>query len=203
MLQSADDRRPRSIRSTDAMARGAVLFALPVALAIYTYRGPICRASSQRLAKFRFTFYSAVAASAITYRLVENPVRNCRGLKSRMRLTLAIGVVLSLLTILVAQWQIASHFGTWNPLAPALGSSANLGRTFATTAQVLETVKAAQSINLLPSSVAASLPTASTPADQAKATGRFDCQEIAASHQFRRLFQVRVGPRVRAVCGRC
>ena len=127
---------------------------------------------------------TAVAASAITYRLVENPVRNCRGLKSRTRLTLAIGVVLSLLTILVAQWQIASHFGTWNPLAPAPGSSANLGRTFATTAQVLETVKAAQSINLLPSSVAASLPTASTPADQAKATGRFDCQEIALPTNF-------------------
>jgi hypothetical protein len=88
------------------------------------------------------------------------------------------------LTIVVAQWQIASHFGTWNPLAAAPGSSANLGRTFATTAQVLETVKAAQSINVLPSSVAASLPTASTPADQAQATGRFDCQEIALPANF-------------------
>jgi len=127
---------------------------------------------------------AAVAASAITFRLVENPVRSSRGLKSRTGLTLASGVVLSLLTIVVAQWQIASHFGTWNPLAAAPGSSANLGRTFATTAQVLQAVKAAQGINVLPSSVAASLPTASTPADQAQATGRFDCQEIALPANF-------------------
>lgn len=59
----------------------------------------------------------AVAASAITFQVVENPVRNSRVLKSRTGLTLAIGVVLILLTIAVAQWQIASHFGTWNPLA--------------------------------------------------------------------------------------
>jgi peptidoglycan/LPS O-acetylase OafA/YrhL len=59
---------------------------------------------------------AAVAASAITFRLVENPVRNSHVLKSRTGLTLAIGVVLILSTIAVAQWQIASHFGTWNPL---------------------------------------------------------------------------------------
>jgi peptidoglycan/LPS O-acetylase OafA/YrhL len=58
----------------------------------------------------------AVVASAITFRLIENPVRNSRVLKSRTGLTLAIGLVLTLLTIAVAQWQIASHFGTWNPL---------------------------------------------------------------------------------------
>jgi peptidoglycan/LPS O-acetylase OafA/YrhL len=127
---------------------------------------------------------AAVAASAITFRLVENPVRNSPRLKSRTGLTLASGVVLSLFTIVVAQWQIASHFGTWNPLAAAPGSSADLGRTFATTAQVLHAVKAAQGINVLPSSVAASLSTASTPADQARATGRFDCQEIALPANF-------------------
>jgi peptidoglycan/LPS O-acetylase OafA/YrhL len=59
---------------------------------------------------------AAVAASALTFRLVENPVRNSRFLKSRTGLTLAIGVVLVLLPIAVAQWQIASHYGTWNPL---------------------------------------------------------------------------------------
>jgi peptidoglycan/LPS O-acetylase OafA/YrhL len=59
---------------------------------------------------------ASVAASAITFRLVENPVRNSGFLKSRTGLTLVIGVVLILLTICVAQWQIASHFGTWNPL---------------------------------------------------------------------------------------
>jgi len=59
---------------------------------------------------------AAVAASAITYRLIENPVRNSRVLRSRTGLSLAIGAVLILSTIAVAQWQIASHYGTWNPL---------------------------------------------------------------------------------------
>jgi peptidoglycan/LPS O-acetylase OafA/YrhL len=58
----------------------------------------------------------AVAASAITFRLVENPVRNSRTLKSRPGLTLAIGLILILLPIVVAQWQLASHYGSWNPL---------------------------------------------------------------------------------------
>jgi peptidoglycan/LPS O-acetylase OafA/YrhL len=59
---------------------------------------------------------AAIAASALTFRLVENPVRNSRALKARTGLTLAIGLVLVLLPIAVAQWQIASHYGTWNPL---------------------------------------------------------------------------------------
>ena len=36
--------------------------------------------------------------------------------KSRTKLSLAIGVVLILLSLAVAQCQIASHFGSWNPL---------------------------------------------------------------------------------------
>ncbi len=122
---------------------------------------------------------AAVAASAVTFRLVENPVRNSRVMKARTGLTLAIGIVLILSTIAVAQWQIASNSGTWNPLV-----ATNPSRTVATRAQVLEAVKAAHSINVLPGSVAASLPTASTPADQAKATGRFDCQKIALPANF-------------------
>ena len=58
----------------------------------------------------------AVVASAITYRLVENPVRRARVLTSRTGLSLAVGAVLIVGTIAVAQWQIASHYGTWNPL---------------------------------------------------------------------------------------
>jgi hypothetical protein len=57
-----------------------------------------------------------VIASPMAKRLVENPVRNSRVLKSRTGLTLAIGVVLTLSTIAAAQWQIASHSGTRNPL---------------------------------------------------------------------------------------
>src|SRR5277367_6755587 len=56
MRQSADSHRPRSIRSTDAMVRGTILFALPVALADSHNRRPVCRASPQRVAKFRFAF---------------------------------------------------------------------------------------------------------------------------------------------------
>jgi hypothetical protein len=54
-------------------------------------------------------------ASAVTFRL-EYPVRNFRVVKSRTKLSLAIGVVLILLSLAVAQCQIASHFGSWNPL---------------------------------------------------------------------------------------
>ena len=55
-----------------------------------------------------------VVASAITYRLVENPVRRAKLLASRTGLSLAIGVILVGVTIFLAQWQIASHYGSWN-----------------------------------------------------------------------------------------
>jgi peptidoglycan/LPS O-acetylase OafA/YrhL len=56
----------------------------------------------------------AVVASALSYRLVENPIRRARVLRSRTGLSLAIGAALILGTIAVAQWQIATHYGTWN-----------------------------------------------------------------------------------------
>ncbi len=55
-----------------------------------------------------------IVASALTYRLVENPVRRAKVLTKRTGLSLATGVLLVALTIFLAQWQIASHFGTWN-----------------------------------------------------------------------------------------
>jgi peptidoglycan/LPS O-acetylase OafA/YrhL len=58
---------------------------------------------------------AATAASAITFRLVENPVRNSRVLKARTGLSLAMGVVLIVVTIVIAQWELALHFGGWNP----------------------------------------------------------------------------------------
>jgi peptidoglycan/LPS O-acetylase OafA/YrhL len=60
----------------------------------------------------------ATAATAITYRFLENPVRRARVLATRTRLTLTIGVVLVIVTVGMAQWQIATHYGTWN-LLPA------------------------------------------------------------------------------------
>jgi peptidoglycan/LPS O-acetylase OafA/YrhL len=115
---------------------------------------------------------AAVAASAITFRLVENPVRNSPFLRSRTQLTLAIGVALTLLTIAVAQRQIASHDRTWNTGG---FQSSPVGQ-----AQVLEAVQAAQNLNVLPKAVAASL----TTLDLAKATGRFDCYQIALPADF-------------------
>jgi peptidoglycan/LPS O-acetylase OafA/YrhL len=57
----------------------------------------------------------AVIASALSYRLVENPIRRARVLTSRIGLSLAIGAALIVGTILLAQCFIATHHGTWNP----------------------------------------------------------------------------------------
>jgi hypothetical protein len=64
--------------------------------------------------------------------------------------------------------------------ADAPSASTNSDAAFATTAQVLDAVKAAQSLNVLPDSVAASL----TKDDQAKATGRFDCHQTPPPANF-------------------
>jgi peptidoglycan/LPS O-acetylase OafA/YrhL len=53
----------------------------------------------------------ALAATAITYRLIENPVRHARVLARRTWLSLAIGAALIIVTVGVAQWQIATHGG--------------------------------------------------------------------------------------------
>lgn len=55
----------------------------------------------------------AVLASAVTYRLVENPIRGSRFLTARAGLSLAIGASLVAITILAAQWLIVSHYGSW------------------------------------------------------------------------------------------
>jgi hypothetical protein len=59
------------------------------------------------------------------------------------------------------------------PAAPQ-GASANLGGKFATTAQVLQAVEAAQTTTTLPDSVGYFL----TKADWPMATGHFDCHEV-------------------------
>ncbi|WP_425004443.1 acyltransferase family protein [Mycolicibacterium sp. S3B2] len=58
----------------------------------------------------------AIAASAGTYRFVENPCRRARLLVSHTGLTIGLGVLLMMLTVFLAQSQIAMHYGTWNPL---------------------------------------------------------------------------------------
>jgi peptidoglycan/LPS O-acetylase OafA/YrhL len=63
----------------------------------------------------------ALAATAVTYRLIENPVRHARVLARHTGLTLAIGAFLIIATIAIAQWQIAGHYGGWNLLTPSSG----------------------------------------------------------------------------------
>ena len=88
---------------------------------LYLWHWPILMIAAQYAGHHLSTWQNsglllgAVAASAITFRLADNPCGTPAS-ESRTGLTLAIGVVLILLTIAVAQWQIASHFGTWNPL---------------------------------------------------------------------------------------
>jgi peptidoglycan/LPS O-acetylase OafA/YrhL len=61
----------------------------------------------------------ALAATALTYRFIENPVRRARVLATRTGLTLALGAVLIVVTVATAQWQIATHYGTWDLLTPS------------------------------------------------------------------------------------
>jgi peptidoglycan/LPS O-acetylase OafA/YrhL len=58
----------------------------------------------------------AIVACALSYSLVENPLRRARFLTTRTWLSLLMGAILIAGTIAVAQWQIATHYGTWNPL---------------------------------------------------------------------------------------
>jgi SGNH domain (fused to AT3 domains) len=82
--------------------------------------------------------------------------RRARVLTSRTGLSLAVGAVAFLIvgTIAAVQWQTASHYGTWN--APA-DSAHGADQTYATTAQVLKSVKAAEHSQRLPDAVATGL----------------------------------------------
>jgi peptidoglycan/LPS O-acetylase OafA/YrhL len=55
-----------------------------------------------------------ILASALTYRLVENPIRRARSLATRPGVSLAVGAALIAITIALAQWLIAHHGGTWD-----------------------------------------------------------------------------------------
>ena len=57
---------------------------------------------------------AAVLLAALTYRLVENPIRHARIFVVRPWWSVAMGLVLIAGAVIFAQWQIASHFGTWH-----------------------------------------------------------------------------------------
>jgi peptidoglycan/LPS O-acetylase OafA/YrhL len=55
-----------------------------------------------------------IVASALTYRLVENPIRRARSLAARPGLSLAVGAALIAVTVAVAQWFSVHNWGTGN-----------------------------------------------------------------------------------------
>jgi SGNH domain (fused to AT3 domains) len=82
-------------------------------------------------------------------------------------------VLRSSAAILAAAAVVLSACATSHAPAAPLGASTNSERPFATTAQVLEAVKAAQGINDLPDTVGFL-----TKVDWPMATGDFDCREV-------------------------
>nr|WP_257720773.1 acyltransferase [Mycobacterium sp. JS623] len=56
----------------------------------------------------------ALILSALSYRLVENPIRHSRLLASRTWISLLFGAAMVLGTVFIAQWFTATHYGTWN-----------------------------------------------------------------------------------------
>jgi peptidoglycan/LPS O-acetylase OafA/YrhL len=90
---------------------------------MYLWHWPLliipARYATKELSAFQITGWVllTVVASAVTYRLVENPVRRARLLVSRTGLTLLMGALLVAITIFLAQSQIASHYGSWNLFA--------------------------------------------------------------------------------------
>ncbi len=94
--------------------------------------------------------------------------------RSRHRGVIATSALRSSAGIIAVAAIVLSACSTSHAPAAPQGASGNAGRTFATTAQVLEAVKASQNITDLPDSVGVFL----TKADWPMATGHFDCHEV-------------------------
>jgi peptidoglycan/LPS O-acetylase OafA/YrhL len=58
----------------------------------------------------------AIVAAALSYRFVENPIRRSSTLTPRTGLTLLFGLAMITTTIVVAWYQIGTHYGSWNVL---------------------------------------------------------------------------------------
>ncbi|MDT5303752.1 MAG: hypothetical protein QOG79_7139, partial [Mycobacterium sp.] len=58
-----------------------------------------------------------VLAAAVSFRLLEQPVRRSATLKRRPGLSLAVGAALILGTIALCQWTIAAHYGASGPFS--------------------------------------------------------------------------------------
>ncbi len=116
----------------------------------------------------------AVALSALSYALLEDPVRHSTFLAAHTRITLVIGVVLILVTIAVAQVMIVTHDGRSTATATPVLAGDPRDRAFATESQVLEAVRTAAELSVLPDAVASGL----TAAEQAAPARGFDCVPV-------------------------
>ncbi len=114
----------------------------------------------------------AVAISAVSYSLLENPVRRSTFLATHTRATLVFGATLIAVTVAIAQALIATHYG--HVLGAESTAPSTNGRTFATSAQVLAAVEAAQTVTQVPGGLVADL---TKPEPTAPAHG-FDCTKI-------------------------
>jgi peptidoglycan/LPS O-acetylase OafA/YrhL len=87
---------------------------------LYLWHWPILSIAAQYMVRHMSGWQTSglllltILASALSYRLVENPIRRARSLAARPGLSLAVGAGLIAITIVLAQWLIAHHGGTWN-----------------------------------------------------------------------------------------
>jgi hypothetical protein len=87
---------------------------------LYLWHWPILMIAAQYVVRHMSVWQTTglllltILASALSYRLVENPVRRARSLAARPGLSLAVGAALIAITIAPAQWLIVHNGGTWN-----------------------------------------------------------------------------------------
>ena len=100
----------------------------------------------------------AVALAALSYSLLENPIRHWSFLADRDGVTLAVGAALIAVTVVLAQVLVATHQG------PASTPAPRPNPTVASGAEVLAEVVAAQTVTDLPAEAAARLTAPDSPA---------------------------------------
>ncbi|WP_263994099.1 acyltransferase family protein [Mycobacterium yunnanensis] len=142
---------------------------------LYVWHWPVLAVAAQyaghALTKTQNAGLLAVAAvlAALSYSLLENPVRHSSFLVARDGITLAVGAALIAVTVVVAQVLIATHQSS-----SASAAARPSDHTFATGAEVQAAVAAAQTVTDLPAEVAARL-TAPDPPSPGRG---FDCSRV-------------------------
>ena len=99
----------------------------------------------------------AILASALSYRLVENPIRRARSLAARPGLSLAVGAALVAITIAVAQSFVAYH-----PESSGASPGSTGGCRSAACSDILAEVESGAKMNTVPPDLTPSLADAAT-----------------------------------------